>query len=55
MKIEGDACNIKNKNDNDSYKLLEQQLFLKNFISPYTPYKNILIFHGTGVGKTNIK
>lgn len=33
--------------------LLEpHQLFLKNYISPDTPYNGILIFHGTGVGKT---
>ena len=28
------------------------QSFLKNYISPDTPYNGILIFHGTGVGKT---
>ena len=28
------------------------QIFLKNYISPETPYNGILIFHGTGVGKT---
>lgn len=28
------------------------QIFLKNYISPDTPYNGILIFHGTGVGKT---
>ena len=28
------------------------QLFLKNYISPDTPYNGILIFHQTGVGKT---
>ena len=33
-------------------ELLSQQALLKNFISPETPYKNLLIFHGTGVGKT---
>ena len=30
----------------------EQQIILSNFISPYTPYKGIIIMHGTGVGKT---
>lgn len=34
------------------YKLLPQQNFLSNFINPTTPYNGILIFHGTGVGKT---
>ena len=28
------------------------QIFLKNYISPDTPYNGILIFHATGVGKT---
>lgn len=36
----------------NEFELMEQQLFLKNFMSPSTPYKRILIFHGTGVGKT---
>lgn len=39
-------CNPKEK------FLLPQQKFLKNFISPNTPYNSILIYHGTGVGKT---
>jgi len=28
------------------------QNFLKNYISPDTPYNGIIIYHGTGVGKT---
>ena len=35
------------------FKLLPQQAFLKNYISEDTPYLNIGIIHGTGVGKTN--
>jgi hypothetical protein len=31
--------------------LLEQQAMLSNFINPDTPYKGVLIFHGTGTGK----
>ena len=34
------------------FKLTNQQLFLSNFINPNTPYKGVLICHGTGVGKT---
>lgn len=34
------------------FNLLPQQNFLKNYISIDTPYNGILIFHGTGVGKT---
>lgn len=32
--------------------LLPQQTFLSNYINPDTPYRGVLIFHGTGVGKT---
>lgn len=34
------------------FTLDPHQLFLKNYISPDTPYNGILIFHQTGVGKT---
>mgnify|MGYP003682197007 FL=1 len=33
-------------------ELSNTQLLLKNFMSPYSPYRSLLIFHGTGVGKT---
>ena len=32
--------------------MMPQQEFLYNFISPKTPYNGVIIFHGTGVGKT---
>ena len=43
--------------NNDKKKIKEFELephqnFLKNYISPDTPYNGILVFHGTGVGKT---
>ena len=31
---------------------LEHQKLIKNLVSPHTPYKNLLIMHGTGSGKT---
>jgi hypothetical protein len=34
------------------FKLMPHQEFLKNFISPNTPYNGVLIYHSTGVGKT---
>ena len=34
------------------FQLREQQTILSNYISPYTPYKGVLVFHGTGTGKT---
>jgi len=46
---------IKNYRDQTckgSFKLREQQAILSNLINPDTPYKGLLIMHGTGVGKT---
>lgn len=34
------------------FQLLNQQLFLKEYLSLDTPYNGILVFHGVGVGKT---
>ena len=34
------------------FKLQSGQMFLRNYISYATPYKGILVFHGTGTGKT---
>ena len=42
---------IKDKKD-ITFKLTENQKFLKAFLSPETPYNGMLLFHGTGVGKT---
>ena len=35
----------------EHHGLLPQQAFLSNYINPDTPYRGVLIFHGTGVGK----
>lgn len=43
-----EICRI-NKSD---FSLLPQQKFLKNYLSIHTPYNGVLIFWGTGVGKT---
>ena len=55
-KIEIDYPNIdtviENSCNPNKFKLLPTQLFLKNFISPNTPYNGILLYHGTGVGKS---
>ena len=34
------------------FNLSNNQKFLKTFLAPNTPYNSILLFHGTGVGKT---
>ena len=33
-------------------KTSDTQKLLKNFLSPYTPYRSLLVYHGVGVGKT---
>ena len=33
-------------------QLSNNQKFLKNFLSPFTPYNGILLFHSVGVGKS---
>jgi len=38
--------------ENDNFKLASYQIFLKNYISNETPYNSVLIYHGTGTGKT---
>jgi hypothetical protein len=37
---------------NRNFMLTQNQIFLKNFIAPQTPYNSVLLFHGVGVGKT---
>ena len=34
------------------FKLTPNQRFIKNFLSPLTPYNGMLLFHSVGVGKT---
>ena len=36
----------------DDMTLNPNQNFLKTYLSPLTPYNSLLLFHGTGVGKT---
>ena len=45
--------NIKKIPDkNPIFKLSNSQNYLRNYISPNTPYRNLLVIQGTGVGKT---
>ena len=39
-------------NQESIFKLSLSQKFLRNFMSPYSPYNGVFIIHGTGVGKT---
>ena len=39
--------------ENKPFAMFPYQRFLVNYISPLTPYRGLLIFHGVGAGKTN--
>jgi superfamily II DNA or RNA helicase len=41
-----------NKCGNKRKGIFSHQALLSNFINPNTPYKGLLLFHGTGTGKT---
>lgn len=43
---------IDDKCSSKSFNLSNYQRFIKTFMSPETPYNGVLLFHGTGVGKT---
>jgi hypothetical protein len=34
------------------FKINKQQLWIKRFLSPWTPYKSAILVHGTGIGKS---
>ncbi len=46
--IQQDLC----PSENTNFKLQTHQKFMKNYLSVNTPYNGLLIFHGTGSGKT---
>jgi len=46
--IEDEAERLCNK----EFELAPHQLFIKNFLSSYTPYNSLLLYHGLGTGKT---
>ena len=37
---------------NADFELMPHQNFIKNFLSSYTPYNSLLLFHSVGTGKT---
>ena len=41
-----------NKLCNSNFALTAHQKFIRNFLSDYTPYNGILLYHGLGTGKT---
>ena len=53
-KVEFNTDIIENKENciKENFRLKPPQIFLKNFMSNNTIYNSILLFHGTGTGKT---
>jgi hypothetical protein len=52
METYEEVKNYRDQNCKGEFKLRESQAILSNLINPNTPYKGLLIMHGTGVGKT---
>lgn len=50
-----DIENYRTKICTGERKLREQQLFLSKFINPITPYRGLIVMHGTGTGKCLMK
>jgi superfamily II DNA or RNA helicase len=46
---------ITNKRDRNLVYLEPHQLYLRNYLSKYTPYDSVLIYHNVGSGKCNAK
>ena len=49
LKENNSSCSDKN---DDKFSLMGHQKLIKDYISKYTPYRGILLFHGLGSGKT---
>jgi hypothetical protein len=52
LKTYEDIKNYREMVCSGDFQLREQQTILSNFIAPNTPYKGVLVMHGTGTGKT---
>jgi hypothetical protein len=52
---ESDISEYQQKKKSNEFILDPNQIFLRNYISPDTPYNGILIYHMTGVGKCHKK
>jgi hypothetical protein len=47
-----DIVQRSNELANASFELSPHQIFVQNFLSMYTPYNSLLLYHGLGSGKT---
>lgn len=54
-KYENKLFDIKEQSEllcNSDFELMPHQTFVRNFLSSYTPYNSLLLFHSVGTGKT---
>ena len=47
-----DIINLSDKLCFTDFELAPHQIFVKHFLSSYTPYNSLLLYHGLGTGKT---
>jgi superfamily II DNA or RNA helicase len=47
-----ETVSLEDKCNAQSFNVENHQVFLSRFMSPDTPYKSVLLFHGVGTGKT---
>jgi hypothetical protein len=52
INIDDDFEKQSNEICNKDFELAPHQKFIKNFLSMYTPYNGLLLYHGLGTGKT---
>ena len=50
--VDGDPCNKKDNTGAIRMKLREYQIFLSSYLDYKSPYRDILVYHGLGSGKT---
>jgi len=46
------SCELLGKNKGGPFKLLTHQSIVRDYMTLYTPYRGLLLFHGLGAGKT---
>ena len=46
------SCEILGKSESGKFNLLPSQSIVRDYLTLYTPYRGLLLFHGLGAGKT---
>lgn len=50
--IDNPTCQARSEEEQSTLKLLNQQRFIRDYISYNSPYRGIIVYHGLGSGKT---